>query len=119
MESFLEFFEKRNGVILEYRHKDALGNIKTSLVNHGNKKGGSDIVRPVNRKIISTKGPYEKIRKAGQILIGSELLKELGSLGGVEFEDGKEIKRKNSNQMIKMFINLRGQQCGKIIEIKK
>ena len=119
MESFLEFFEKHNGVILEYRHKDAFGNIKQSLVNPDNKKGGSDIVRMVKRKIISTKGPYQKIRSNGQILIGDELLKELGSLGGIEFEDGKEIKRKNSNQVIKMFTNLHGQQCGKIIEIKK
>jgi hypothetical protein len=118
MESFLEFFEKRNGVILEYRHKDVFGNIKQSP-HAGNGKGHNITRDPHTRKNISTKGPYQKIRKHGQILIGNELMRELGSLGGMEFEDGKEIKRKNSNQMIKMFTNLHGQQCGKIVEIKK
>lgn len=118
MESFLEFFEKRNGVILEYRHKDAFGGIKQSI--HANNKKGGNIARdPLKRKHISTKGPYQKIRKHGQILFGNELANELASLNGVEFEDGKEIKRKNSNQMIKMFTNLHGQQCGKIVEIEK
>jgi len=132
MKSFLEFFEERNGVILEYRHKDGFGNIKQSLVNPSNKKGGSDIARMVNRKNISTKGPYQKIRSNGQILIGGELLKELeslggiesedeesGSLGGIEFKDGKVIKRKNAPQELHLFTNLHGQQCGKIVEIKK
>jgi transcription elongation factor Elf1 len=36
----------------------------------------------------------------------------------VEFKDGKEIKRKNSNQILKLFTNLHGQQCGKIVEVK-
>jgi len=119
MKSFLEFFEERNGVILEYRHKDGFGNIKPSLVNPKNKKGGSDIARMVNRKNISTKGPYQKIRSNGQILIGGELLKELESLGGIEFKDGKVIKRKNAPQELHLFTNLHGQQCGKIVEIKK
>lgn len=118
MESFLEFFEKRNGIILEYRHKDAFGNIKQSP--HPDNGKNNNITRnPYTRKNISTKGPYQKIRKHGQILIGNELMRELGSLGGMEFEDGKEIKRKNSNQIIKMFTNLHGQQCGKIVEIKE
>lgn len=118
MESFLEYFEKRNGVMLEYRHEDALGVIKLDFVNPKNRKGGRDIVCMPNRKNLITKGPYKKERKNGEILIGNDLLKELGSMGGIEFEDGKEIKRKNSNQMLKMFTNAYGQQCGKIVEIK-
>lgn len=118
MESFLEFFEKYNGVILEYRHKNSFGEIKQSI-HAGNGKGDNIGRDPYTRKNITTKGPYQKIRKHGQILIGNELMRELGSLGGVEFEDGKEIKRKNSNHVIKMFTNLHGQQCGKIVEIKE
>jgi hypothetical protein len=116
MKSFLEFFEERNGVILEYRHKDGFGDIKQSL--HANNKKGGNITRdPLTRKIPWNKGPYKKIRTAGEILIGDDLLKELGDLNGVEFQDGKEIKRKNSNQILKLFTNLHGQQCGKIVEI--
>lgn len=118
MKSFLEFFEERNGVILEYRHKDGFGDIKQSI--HANNKKGGNITRdPSTRKIPWNKGPYKKIRTAGEILIGDDLLKELGDLNGVEFKDGKEIKRKNSNQILKLFTNLRGQQCGKIVEIKE
>lgn len=117
MESFLEFFENRNGVILEYRHKNAFGEIKQSI--HANNKKGGNITRdPTNKKIPWNKGPYQK-RKPGEILIGDDLLKELGSMGGVEFEDGKIIKRKNSNQILKLFTNLHGQPCGKIVEVKK
>lgn len=117
MESFLEFFEKRNGVIIEYRHKDGFGGIKQSI--HANNKKGGNITRdPMSRKIPWTKGPYKKNRKPGEILIGDDLLKELGAMNGVAFENGKEIKRKNSNQVIKLFTNLYGQQCGKIVEIK-
>jgi hypothetical protein len=118
MESFLEYFEERNGVILEYRHRDGFGGIKQSL--HANNKKGGNITRdPLKRKIPWVVGPYKKIRNAGEVLIGDDLIKELGSMGGVEFEDGKEIKRKNSNQILKLFTNLHGQQCGKIVEIKE
>lgn len=116
MESFLEFFEKRNDVILEYRHKNGFGEIKQS-VHANNKKGGNITRDPMTRKIPWNKGPYQKIRKQGDVLIGDDLLKELGSMGGIEFKDGKEIKRKNSNQILKLFTNLHGQQCGKIVEI--
>lgn len=118
MISFLEYFENRNGVLLEYRHKDAFGGIKQSI-HANNKKGGNLTIDPMKRKIPWTKGPYQKIRKPGEVLIGDDLLKELGSMGGVEFQDGKEIKRKNSNQILKLFTNLHGQQCGKIVEMKK
>ena len=118
MKSFLEFFEERNGVILEYRHKDGFGGIKQSI--HANNKKGGNITRdPLTRKIPWNKGPYQKIRKPGEVLIGDDLLRELGDLNGVEFKDGKEIKRKNSNQILKLFTNLHGQKCGKIIEIPK
>lgn len=111
-------FRPAKDTILEYRHKDSFGGIKQSL--HANNKKGGNITRdPLTRKIPWTKGPYEKIRSAGEILIGDDLLKELGSMGGIEFKDGKEIKRKNSNQILKLFTNLHGQQCGKIVEIKK
>lgn len=118
MKSFLEFFEERNGVLLEYRHKDGFGGIKQSI-HPGNGKGENITIDPLTRKIPWNKGPYQKIRKPGEVLIGDDLLKELGDLNGVEFKDGKEIKRKNSNQILKLFTNLHGQQCGKIVEIKK
>lgn len=116
MKSFKEFFEEH--YLLEYRHKDAFGGIKQSI--HANNKKGGNITRdPMTRKIPWNKGPYQKIRKPGEILMGDELYKELGELNGVEFEDGKEIKRKNSNQILKLFTNLHGQPCGKIVEINK
>lgn len=116
MKSFKEFFEER--YLLEYRHKDAFGGIKQSI--HANNKKGGNITRdPMTRKIPWNKGPYQKIRKPGEILIGDDLLKELGDLNGVEFQDGKEIKRKNSNQILKLFTNALGQPCGKIVEIKE
>ncbi len=115
---FPHLSKKIHEPILEYRHKDGFGGIKQSL--HANNKKGGNITRdPLKRKIPWNVGPYEKIRKAGDVLIGDELLKELGSMGGIEFKDGKEIKRKNSNQILKLFTNLHGQQCGKIVEIKK
>lgn len=116
MKSFKEFFEER--YLLEYRHKDAFGGIKQSI--HANNKKGGNITRdPMTRKIPWNKGPYQKIRKPGEILIGDDLLKELGDLNGVEFQDGKEIKRKNSNQILKLFTNALGQPCGKIVEVNK
>ena len=116
MKSFKEFFEER--YLLEYRHKDAFGGIKQSI--HANNKKGGNITRdPMTRKIPWNKGPYQKIRKPGEILIGNDLYKELGDLNGVEFQDGKEIKRKNSNQILKLFTNALGQPCGKIVEVNK
>jgi hypothetical protein len=118
MKSFLEFFEDRNDIILEYRHKNVFGFIKDSP-HVNNKKGGNITRDPLTRKIPWNKGPYQKIRKQGDVLIGGELEKELSSMGGVEFKDGKEIKRKNSNQILKLFTNLHGQKCGKILEINE
>lgn len=116
MKSFNEFFEER--LLTEYRHKNAFGDIKQSI--HPSNKKGANITRdPMTRKIPWNKGPYQKIRKDGEILIGDDLLRELGELNGIEFQDGKEIKRKNSNQILKLFTNLHGQPCGKIVEIKK
>lgn len=111
MKPFKEFF-------LEYRHKDASGMDKISI-HPSNKKGANITKDPMTRKIPWNKGPYEKIRKAGEILIGDDLFKELGTLNGIEFQDGKEVKRKNSNQILQMFVNAHGQPCGKIIEITK
>jgi hypothetical protein len=111
-------FMARSTPILEYRHKDAFGGIKQS-VHSGNKKGDNITRDPLTRKIPWNKGPYQKIRKDGEILIGNDLLKELGDLNGVEFKNGKEIKRKNSNQILKLFTNAYGQPCGKIVEIKE
>ena len=104
--------------LLEYRHKDAFGGIKQSI-HPDNKKGSNLTIDPLSRKIPWVKGPYKKERKHGETLIGDELTRELGSLNGVEFEDGKEIKRKNSNQILKLFTNAHGQPCGRIIEIKQ
>jgi hypothetical protein len=116
MKSFKEFFE--NCLLNEYRHKDVFGGIKQSI--HANNKKGGNITRdPLTRKIPWNKGPYKKIRKPGEILIGDDLTKELGDLNGIEFQNGKEIKRKNSNQIIKLFTNAHGQKCGKIVEIKE
>jgi len=111
MKPFVEFF-------LEYRHNDATGTAKAS-VHPSNKKGANITIDPMSRKIPWNKGPYEKMRKAGEILIGDDLYKELGDLNGIEFQDGKEVKRKNSNQILKMFVNNHGQPCGKIVEITK
>ncbi len=111
MKPFVEFF-------LEYRHNDASGMAKSSI-HPSNKKGSNIMIDPMSRKIPWNKGPYEKMRKAGEILIGDDLYKELGDLNGIEFEAGKEIKRKNSNQILKMFVNAHGQPCGKIVEITK
>jgi hypothetical protein len=119
MQSFSEFFEsKLKKPLLEYRHKDAFGGIKQSI-HPDNKKGSNLTIDPSSRKIPWVKGPYKKERKHGETLIGDELNRELGSLNGVEFEDGKEIKRKNSNQILKLFTNAHGQPCGRIVEIKE
>jgi hypothetical protein len=119
MQSFSEFFKsKLKKPLLEYRHKDAFGGIKQSI-HPDNKKGSNLTIDPLSRKIPWVKGPYKKERKHGETLIGDELARELGALNGIEFENGKEIKRKNSNQILKLFTNSHGQPCGRIVEIKE
>jgi hypothetical protein len=105
---FVEIFEE---TLLEYRH----GVAKDLSIHANNKKGGN-----IMRMTPLAKGPRPKNYKHGDILIGDELYKELGSLNGVEFEEGKEVRRKNTNppQTLKMFINLHKQPCGKIIETR-
>ena len=115
MESFKEYFNKRYEILNEYRHKDALGGIKQSI-HPDNKKGSNITIDPISRKIPWTKGPYEKHYKPGKILIGRELYK---ALNGAAFSDGKEVKMKSPNQILKLFTNLHGQECGKIVEVKK
>jgi hypothetical protein len=101
---FIQFF-------LEYRQ----GLAKDLSIHANNKKGGN-----IMKDTPLAKGPRRKNHKNGDVLIGDELVKELGALNGVEFEEGKEVTRKNTNppQKLKMFTNLHGQQCGKIIEVK-
>lgn len=109
MKPFVEFF-------LEYRQ----GLAKDLSIHPTNNKGANITIDPLKRKNPFTRGPYEKIRKNGDVLIGDELYKELKSLNHPRFENGKELKRKNTNppQVLKLFINLHGQECGKVTEIK-
>lgn len=105
MKPFVQFF-------LEYRQ----GVAKDHSIHANNKKGGN-----IMRMTPLAKGPRPKQYRNGDVLIGNDLLKELGALNGVEFEEGKEVRRKNTNppQVIKMFTNLHGQPCGKIEEVKR
>jgi hypothetical protein len=111
---FLQFF-------LEYRHNDAFGMPKLSPFE--NKKGGSDAVKPVTRKNITTKGPYEQNVQVGQKFVGAdklgekllELFQSMESLNN--FEHGKILKIKNSDLGLQLIL-INNMPSGIVIKLK-
>jgi hypothetical protein len=101
VKSFLQFF-------LEYRHHDATGMPKLSPFE--NKKGGSDAVRPLDRKNISTEGPYQQSVQLGQRFVGrnqiapklQELFQSTQSLDN--FKHGEILKIKNSDLGLQLLL---------------
>jgi hypothetical protein len=113
VKSFETFF-------LEYAHNMADGTPKITAFA-SNKKGSRDAVKPITRKNITTKGPYEqlnpKINVLGYMFQGPELTDVLVTYN-LEFKNNKVSKIKNSPFGLQMYLTPENKPVARVVKVK-
>ncbi len=86
-----------------------------------NKKGKSDLIKPITREKINTKGPYKqlhpKINVLNYVFIGPELTDVLVTYN-LEFKDNKLAKIKNSPFGLQMYLTPENKPAAKVVKVK-
>ena len=105
---------------LEYAHNMADGTPKITMFA-SNKKGSRDIGKPITRKNINTKGPYQqlhpKINVLNYVFQGPELTDVLVTYN-FEFKDGKLAKIKNSPFGLQMYLTPQNKPAAVVVKVK-